>query len=248
MDTSEDAFLGGRLKIRQPKGGYRAGADPVFLAAAVSAEAGQEVLELGCGAGVAMLCLAARLPGVRVTGVEVQPPLADLARDNFDANGLEGSVVVGDVTKLPEDVRARSFDHVMTNPPFFAAGAGSPAKDESRDVGRRADATVAPVWLDHAVRRLRQKGTLTLINRVESLPSCLSVLDGRVGAIRVMPLAPRRGRAAKLFVLSARKDARTPMVLLPPFVLHEGAEHARDEDSYTEQARSVLRDGAALPL
>ena len=55
-----DAFLGGRLRIWQPRAGYRAGIDPVMLAAAVPARPRQSVLELGCGAGTASLCLAAQ--------------------------------------------------------------------------------------------------------------------------------------------------------------------------------------------
>lgn len=248
METTEDAFLGGRLRLRQPKAGYRAGADPVFLAAAVSAEAGQEVLDLGCGAGVAMLCLARRVPGVRVTGVELQPALAELARANLAANGLEGEVVTGDIAALPAEIRSRSFDHVLTNPPFFATGAGSPAREDGRETGRRAASDALAVWLDCAVRRLRPSGVLTMVNRVEALPVSLSVLEGRTGAIRVLPLAPRAERAAKLFLLSARKGARTPMTLLAPLVLHDGADHQRDGDSYSEIASSVLRDAAALRL
>ena len=76
-ETREDAFLGGRLTIRQPVRGYRAGADPVFLAAAVAAKPGERVLELGCGVGTALLCLGARVAGLDLTGVERQGDLAD---------------------------------------------------------------------------------------------------------------------------------------------------------------------------
>ena len=81
-ELSTDAFLGGRLSIMQPIRGYRAAADPVLLAAAVPARAGDAVLELGCGAGVASLCLGQRVPGLIQFGLELQPAYAALARRN----------------------------------------------------------------------------------------------------------------------------------------------------------------------
>lgn len=247
METSEDAFLGGRLRIRQPVKGYRAGADPVFLAAAVNAAAGETVLDLGCGVGVAMLCLKSRVPEVEVAGVELQPELADLARRNLAANDMTGEVITADAGDLPATLRARSFDHVLTNPPFFDAAKVRPSEEESRDTGRRIQMSMRS-WIDIALRRIRPGGTLTLVNRIEQLPICLSALDGRAGAIRLLPLAPRSGRPAKLFLLSAQKEARAPMSLLAPLTLHEGAEHVNDGDNYSEIARSVLREGQALRL
>ncbi len=247
METSEDLFLGGRVRIRQPKSGYRAGADPVFLAAAVIAEAGETALDLGCGVGVAMLCLKSRLPEVEVTGIELQPQLAALARQNLAVNAMTGEVFAADVADLPSDLRARSFDHVLTNPPFFEAAKGSPARDAGRETGRRIEMSVQ-TWLDIALRRIRPGGSLTLVNRIEQLPQCLAALEGRAGAVKVLPLASRSGRPAKLFLLRARKGAKTPMSLLAPLVLHDGAEHVQDGDNYSEIARSVLREGLALRL
>ncbi len=84
-----DTFLDGRVKARQPDSGFRSGTDAVMLAAAVPAQAGESALELGAGSGAASLCLAARVPGVVVTGVEIDGALVSLARDNAAANGLQ---------------------------------------------------------------------------------------------------------------------------------------------------------------
>lgn len=247
METSRDAFLGGRLTIRQPVRGYRAGADPVFLAAAVPACAGESVLDLGCGAGTAMLCLLARVPGVRVTGVERFAELADLARANLTENALVGEVVEGDVADLPPALRARSFDHVMTNPPFFDRAAGSAATHPSREAGRGETVDLS-TWLDTGLRRLKPGGTLSVVNRIERLPDCLAALGARVGTMRLLPLAPRQGRPAKLFVLNGKKGGRGGLRLLPPLVLHAGPAHVADGDSYTAQAQAILRAGAPLEL
>lgn len=113
-----DGFLEGRLQVTQPKAGFRSGADAVMLAAACPAVSGQAVLELGCGAGVASLCLGWRVPGLRLAGLESQPAYADLARRNAAANGIAMQVLTGDVVRPPAELRAMAFDHVIANPPY----------------------------------------------------------------------------------------------------------------------------------
>ena len=243
--TTTDAFLGGRVSISQPAAGYRAGADPVLLAAAVSARPGQSVLELGCGVGVAMLCLSARVSGLRVTGIERDETAVRLAHENLSRNGLEGEILHADIAAMPPDLRVRSFDHVMANPPFFDRNAGSRARLDTREAGRGLETPLA-VWVDTAIRRLVPGGTFTLINRVERLPDCLAALDARVGGVVVKPLAPRAGRLAKLFILQSKKGALGPFRLAAPLILHAGDRHEADGDSYTPEAAAILRDGAAF--
>lgn len=247
MTTTRDGFLGGRLQVRQPAEGYRAGADPVFLAAAVPARSGQSVLELGCGAGVAMLCLMARVPGLNVTGLERDEGMADLARKNLTENGFSADVVAGDIADMPEAIRSRAFDHVIANPPFFDRARGSVAQNPTREAGRGEETELA-VWVDNAIRRLVPTGVLTLIQRTERLPDCLAALDDRVGSVAVLPLAPRQGRPAKLVVLQAKKGGRGAFRMLAPIVLHDGERHLSDGESYSETARDVLRRGAAMPM
>jgi tRNA1Val (adenine37-N6)-methyltransferase len=231
-DLREDALLGGRVRLWQPLRGYRAATDPVMLAAAVPARAGEEVLDLGCGTGAAGLCLAARVPGLRLFGVELQADYADLARRNAGLNGAAFSITTGDLAHLPAPVLGMSFDHVMANPPFFAAADGSGAADPGRETAQRLNTPLA-TWLDVALRRLKPKGTLTVINRIERLPEMLTALAGRPA-----------GRV----ILQARKGVRGPFRLLSPFILHEGPAHLADADDFTQAATAVLRDAAALPF
>lgn len=241
---SDDGFLGGRLSILQPRLGYRSATDAVLLAAAVPATAGQSVLELGCGAGVASLCLGARVPGLSLSGLERQEDYAALARENARRNGIAMEVIAGDLVAMPASLR-RPFDHVMANPPFFAAGSGTPARDPGREAAQREDTPLAG-WVDAAIRRLAPGGRLTVIHLAARLPDLLATFDGRVGSTAVLPVAPRAGHPAGRVIVQARKGGRGAFRLLPSLVLHDGAAHDGDRDSFAPEIAAVLRDGAGL--
>lgn len=244
---SEDAFLGGKVTLSQPVTGYRAGADPVFLAASVPAEAGESVLDLGCGVGTALFCLMARVPGLVASGIEINPSYANIARQNAADTGFGADIHKGDLTQMPDSLRQQSFDHVMTNPPFFDRDSGSAAVDDGRESARGESVDLSK-WLDAGIRRLKPKGTLTVVQRADRLPALLTALDDRVGDTKVLPLVPRAGRAAKLILLQTRKGAKGPFCLLAPLVLHKGDRHEKDGESYTDRAQDVLRKGSSLPL
>ncbi|HUN50175.1 MAG TPA: methyltransferase [Candidatus Sulfotelmatobacter sp.] len=241
---ARDDFLGGRLLLRQPERGVRAGSDAVLLAAAVPAQPGERVLELGCGAGAAMLCLAARLPGLMVTGLEIDAEAAGLAAANARQNGLADrvAVIAGDIADPPATLPAEGFDHVFANPPFFAAGSGTPAPAPGRAKARMAPAADLDGWLRFAARMLRPGGSVTVIGRAERLDDLLAACRRRFGAIVLFPLWPGGGKPAKRVILQGRKGSRAGLRLAPGLVLHGGG-HA-----YTAAAEAVLRQGAALVL
>lgn len=240
---TDDGFLGGALQLLQPRAGYRAATDPVLLAAAMPARAGQQVLELGCGAGVAALCLARRT-GAQVTGVELQADYADLARRNAARNGLEMTVIRADLSDLPTEAR-HPFDHVMMNPPFFARHDGTPARDPGRETANREELPLR-VWTEVATRRLRPGGWLGVIHLAERLPDLLRALDERIGSMQVLPIAPRHGREAGRVLLMGRKGGRAAFRLLSPMVMHEGADHKATNGAYTPEALRILRGGEPL--
>jgi tRNA1(Val) A37 N6-methylase TrmN6 len=244
---TKDDFLGGKIAIWQPKRGYRAGVDPVILAASVTAKSGQSVLELGCGVGTASLCLAARIPDLRITGVEVQPKYAALAQRNAVENALPLTVVSADLRALPADLRKERFDHVIMNPPYFDRTAGTASGDTGKDIAFAGD-TPLQAWLDVGARRVGPRGYLTLIQRMERLPEVLDALAGRLGAIIVRPIAGRTHRAPELFLLQARQEGRTPFRMAPTLIMHAGETHQGDQENYTQEVACVLRNGAELPI
>jgi tRNA1Val (adenine37-N6)-methyltransferase len=238
-DLTDDKFLCGRLRLWQPRHGYRAATDPVLLAAAVPAKPGQQVLDLGCGAGAASLCLAARVPGLVHAGLELQADYADLARRNAARNGVAMEVIAGDVAAIPQALR-RSFDHVIANPPYFAPR-GTPSPNAGRRTARQVALPIS-VWIETALRRLSPGGWMTMILSTELLPAALASAPHAT----VLPLAARTGRAPPRVILRAQKTGRQPFILLPPFVLHAGDAHDGDRENYTPAAQAVLREGGDL--
>lgn len=249
MDASlltHDAFLGGKLNIWQPQEGYRAGTDPVFLASVVKATAGQTVLELGCGAGVASLCLGCRIKGLSLTGVELQSEYAALARRNAAENGVPMEVVVADVDALPLEIRQRSFDHVIANPPYFETKRLTPPKDAGKEIAHIAQPGSIKHWVETGVKRLSPKGVISLVHLTESLTDVLGVLSGKCGEIEIYPIVSRGNRPASRVITTARKGSRTPLVLHPPQVVHTNPTHTTDADDYSDWATAVLRSGQPL--
>ncbi|MGR3659992.1 MAG: tRNA1(Val) (adenine(37)-N6)-methyltransferase [Paracoccaceae bacterium] len=242
-----DRFLNGKLEILQPKQGHRAGIDPVLLAASVDAVPGQSILELGCGAGVASLCLGRRVRGLTLTGVELQPDYAELAQRNADDNDITMLVVTADLVDLPVSIRQKNFDHVFANPPYYQRSSGTAAADRGREAALAGDTPLID-WIDVATRRVRPLGHVTIIQKADRLRDLLTAMDKRLGSIVVTPIAPRIGRAAELVIVRAKKGGRGAFRLMAPVILHQGARHERDGDSYTAQIRDVLREGGALEI
>lgn len=243
--VTEDTLLGGRVRLKQPKVGYRVAIDPVFLAAAVPAAEEDRVLDVGCGVGAAALCLAARVTRVRVVGLDRDEALVRLATENASLNGVADRVtfVTGAVESTQVGLPPGGFDHVMTNPPFGDPARAQPPPDPAKRAATVEDAVDLKAWLDFCLRLVRPRGTLSLVHRTDRLDAILSALLERAGDIVVFPLWPASdGRPAKRVVVRARKGAATPLRLSPGLVLHAA------DGAYTEAAAAVLRRGERLHI
>ena len=241
---TEDRLLGGRVRLRQPAEGYRVAIDPVFLAAAVPAEPHQQVLDVGCGAGAAMLCLAVRVPGIRVVGLDMHRDLVRLAGDNAILNGLEArvSVTVGDLLRPPPRLAPGAFDHVMANPPHHERGRSAVSPNPGRaEASVEGDADLA-AWVRFALAMVRSKGTVTFIHRADRIDALIGEIAGRAGEVVVFPLWPGEGRPASRILVRARKQVAAPARLAPGLVLH------RSDGRLSEVAEGILREGRGLDL
>ncbi len=246
---TDDAFLGGKVQLLQPKKGVRAGIDAVFLAACVPAKSGETVLEAGIGSGAASLCLAARVPGLSLTGVELNPEAASLARRNAERNGFSDQlkIIEADVTAkgshlAEQGIAPDSFDHVLANPPYYENGRGNlsplPGKAEAHAHGEGD----LQSWITFLIRSVKPRGTITFVHRPDVLGEILLGLEGRAGDVTVCPLYPRADAPAHRVLVQAVKANRAPFRLLPGLAL-QGS-----DGKYCPSADAVLRHGAPFPL
>ncbi|MGI9170569.1 MAG: methyltransferase [Caulobacteraceae bacterium] len=242
MDFTEDGILGGRLRLRQPRDGYRAGLDAALLAAACDAEPGARVLEAGCGAGAVLLAAAARRPAARFLGVERDDDALELARANIEINALGARVEAraGDVGEPFTRLGEAPFDAVVANPPFHDHPDRLRGPAPAKRGAWIAEEGLAG-WIGFIIAATRQGGTITLIHRADRLADILGLLGAKAGSFQVRPVHPFADAPAGRVLVRAVKSAKAPLRLLPPLVLHirGGAKH-------TDEAEATLRGEAAL--
>jgi tRNA1(Val) A37 N6-methylase TrmN6 len=248
-ETTDDAVLGGRLRLKQKKKGHRVGHDAILLAAATDARPGDRVVEFGAGVGAAGLALAVRCPGVAVTLLEIDPELSDIAAQNIARNGLGQRVraITLDVTAPAEEFAAQgvglgSADHVLMNPPFNNPARQNVSPDPGRRTAHAAGDGILARWIAAAGWVLHSAGTLTLIWRADGLDEVLAALGDGFGGIAVLPVHGRAGAPAIRVLVQARKGSRAPLALLSGLNLNDEAGRP------AAKAEAVLRGAEALPL
>ncbi|MGZ3377552.1 MAG: tRNA1(Val) (adenine(37)-N6)-methyltransferase [Phenylobacterium sp.] len=246
-ETTEDRVLDGKVRLRQPARGYRAGLDAALLAAACDARPGQRVIEAGCGAGGALLAAAIRRPGVQFVGVERDPTALALARENIALNGLEDRVeaVPGDVGRRFSGLGLPAFDAALANPPFFddPDALRGPAA-ERRGAWMADDGLEA--WIGFLSKAVREGGSITLIHRADRLADILALLAPKAGSVQVRPVLPFADQPAKRVLVRAIKTGKAPMRLLPPLVLHDRPTEREATGKHSAEAEAILRGEAAL--
>jgi tRNA1(Val) A37 N6-methylase TrmN6 len=246
-ELTEDRFLGGRLRLRQPKSGHRAGHDAMLLAAATAARAGDRVVDFGAGVGAAGLALAARVPGIRLALVEIDEVLAELARGNAALNRIEANIIAMDLASgaaalagagLPPD----SVDVVLMNPPFNDSKRHRSSPDKSREIAHVADASTLEVWIDAARRILKSGGVLTLIWRADGLAHVLAALDRGFGSLAILPVHGNAATTAIRVLVRAVKGGRAPTALYPGLLLND------ESGLPNKQVQEILAGKGVLPL
>lgn len=246
-DVTDDLFLDGRLRLRQPRRGHRAGHDAVLLAAAVPARPGDRVVELGAGVGTAGLAVAQRVSGIDLTLVEIEEHLAALARFNAQENRIAAQVAVLDVAAKAEAFAAAglgpdSVDAVLMNPPFNDAMRHRASPDPARQSAHVAAADTLATWIHAARRVLKPGGTLTLLWRADGLGDVLAALERGFGGVAVLPVHANPRSPAIRVLIGAIKGGRAPLAVLPGFVLQNEVGKA------VLKAEDILRGKAVLPL
>ncbi|CAA0111154.1 tRNA1(Val) (adenine(37)-N6)-methyltransferase [Starkeya nomas] len=245
---TDDAFLGGRLRLLQPPRGHRAGHDAMLLAASAPADA-RRAVDLGAGVGAAGLAFAVRADKAEVTLVEIDPPTAALAARNAARQqpdiAARVKVVVADIARLgrpsgPERPAAGSAGLVLMNPPFNDPARHRASPHAGRALAHSVADADAETWLRAAERLLEAGGRLALIHRPEAIEALLAAMKGRFGAVTIRPVHPLPDAPANRVLIGAVKGRRTPPALLPGLVLSDGAGRP------SAVAERLLRRGEAI--
>lgn len=243
--TTRDDFLGGRIRLHQPKNSYRMGTDTVFLAASLMIEKGEAVLDMGSGTGGILSCLAARISGdATLHGLEIQPEFLEFANRNISENSFEDRITYfeGDVANPPAVCEPNSYHQVVTNPPYLEAGQAVAPPNPSLSMAHMDSHVLLGDWIRHCLRMVRPMGYLTLVQRADRLDDILNALHGRAGDITVFPLWPKAGVAARRVIVRARKGGRGAFSLKSGMVVH------KSDGTYTGEAENILRHGHPLDI
>ncbi|MEA2882481.1 MAG: hypothetical protein QOH32_1737 [Bradyrhizobium sp.] len=244
---TEDAFLGGQLRLRQPKAGHRAGHDAILLAAATAARGGDRVADFGAGVGAAGLAVARRIPAIRLVLLEIDEALAALARQNAAANAIEADVIAMDVTSSVEIFAAAglpldSVDVILMNPPFNESRRHRSSPDKDRENAHVAHPATLESWLRAARRSLKTGGALTLIWRADALAEVLAALKRGFGSLTILPVHGSASTPAIRVLIRAIKGGRAPTALCPGLMLND------ESGLPNKQVQEILAGKATLPL
>ncbi len=242
MELTDDSVLDGRIRLRQARGGYRAGLDAALLAAACDASAGARVLDVGCGVGGVLLAAAFRRPETRFTGLERDDVARGLASENIDANGLGERVdaLAGDVAQPFSRLGVAPFDAVLANPPFFDDEAALRGPAEAKRGAWIALEGLA-AWTGFLTKAVREGGTITVIHRADRLADLLAGLAPKAGSFQIRGVHPFADAPAKRVLVRAIKTGKAPLRLLPPLILHD-----RDGGKHRPEIEAILRGEAAV--
>ncbi|HLH12370.1 MAG TPA: methyltransferase [Methylovirgula sp.] len=248
MPISLDRFLGGRLQLRQPVEGHRAGTDAILLAAAAPQDLDGLALDIGAGVGAAGLALAVLRPGITIGLIENDPATAALARENLALNGLaeRGHVYEADLLDFASLERAglaaASARLVITNPPHFdPARVRLPQSEAKRSAYAMPFSGTDPLarWIAASMALLEEGGLFLMIHRPDALTELLASVTSSAGALTLLPIQARSEAPAHRILLRAKKGSRAPLKIAPALVLH-------DAQGFQAQIEKVNRGEALI--
>jgi tRNA1(Val) A37 N6-methylase TrmN6 len=248
-DVSDDAAVGGRLRLLQPRRGHRFGHDAILLAAAAFVATDGCAVDLGAGVGTAGLALAIRRPDTKIRLVEIDADLAALAAANIARNGLAARAAV-DVLDVEGDpagfasvgLGPGTADAVLMNPPFNDPVRFATSPDLRRRTAHMGGRDRLSRWVAAAERLLRPGGALTLIHRADAQADIAALLAAAFAGIVVLPVYPKPDTGPIRVIVRAVKGAGAPPQVLAGLTLQG------DDGKPSQAAEDVLRNGHALTL
>jgi len=237
-DETLDTLSCGGIAVLQKKNGYRYSLDAYLLAAFVSERPGTEVLDIGSGSGVIALLLAS-VKGMHVTGVEIQEEMAEMSRRSVEMAGLADRIhiVHGDI----KDFSGKSFDAIVTNPPYRPVSAGRINPDTNKAVSRHELLIDLDSLMKKAYELLKPSGRFYIVYPAWRLPDLFfSMRSSGIEPKTMMSIHSRTDLPAEICLISGMKDAGRELSIVRPFFVYS------DKGTYTGQMQDVFAH-LALP-
>ncbi len=210
---------------------FRLGTDCVLLADFVNTSGAKRGIDLGCASGALMLLLLERAPGLCMTGLEIVPEAASLARENMALNGFEtrGEIVTGDIREYRALFRAGSFDLVVCNPPYFPQGSGALPSDADRAAARSELLCTLPELCAAAAYLLHSGGRAFFVHRPERLSELLVCMTAAgLEPKRLRLVCSDAEKAPSLVLVEGRRGGKPGLTIEPSLYLYDadGSESA----------------------
>ena len=253
--VSQDDFLGGAIRLYQPEEGYRIATDTVFLAASMTYQENDRILDMGAGTGGILSCLLSRTEGLVsgtegqaatniFHGIELQPELLALARRNARENNFADRIeyFAGDIASPPPECEPNSYHHVVSNPPYLKKNGATASPYETKAVAHMDSHIELGRWVHLCLRMLKPLGHLTLVHRADRLDDIIAALHGRAGDIIIFPLWSTRDKDARRVIIQARKGGKGIIALKPGLIVRTS------DGTFSPEAEAILRHGEALDI
>lgn len=238
-DETLDSLACGGLYVLQKKQGYRYSLDAYLLAAFVDERPGTQVLDIGSGSGVVSLLLAA-VKGLAMTGIEIQPALAEMSRRSVEIAGLQDRVkiVCADIREYGAPGKA---DVIVTNPPYRPARTGRINPDQSKALARHEIALDLEALLERSNAMLRPGGRLYLVYPVWRMPDLMSAMrNNRIEPKRIMLVHSTLQSSAEICLVCGVKYGGKELDVYSPFIVFA------QKGIYTPEMEAVFRN-VSLP-
>ncbi|NLU51986.1 MAG: tRNA1(Val) (adenine(37)-N6)-methyltransferase [Clostridiaceae bacterium] len=222
-ETLEDLQIKG-LYILQKKDKFRFGMDAVLLANFVSILKPKRVLDLGTGTGIIPILLAAKTNAKWITGIEIQPDIADMAKRSVEGNGLNDriEIIEGDLKAAKDLLGAATYDVVVTNPPYSKVGTGFVNPTESKAISRHEIYCTLDDVLDCARSMLKPNGEFYMVHRPERLTDVITGMRW----VKIEPkilrmVVAKEGQAPGLFLIKGLKNGNAGLKIMPNLVIYD---------------------------
>lgn len=212
------------LRILQHPDRFCFGMDAVLLSGFVRVRQGDACLDLGTGTGILPLLLSAKTGAAHLTGLEIQPESADMARRSVALNGLSERIMIreGDLREASLLFGKASFDVVTCNPPYMAGGHGLTNPGDARAIARHEVLCTFEDVARESALVLKDGGHFFLVHRPFRLTELLlTLVQHRLEPKRMRLVYPYADKEPNMVLLECVKGAKRMLTVEKPLIVFD---------------------------